>query len=91
MDNLPSQVGAYEQERLRALAQKPNTTVLTVEHDHKHAVWPVATLRPLLERLAERVTSFDESVSDFAVRKACLEDPEVLRFKRDHLNLLQFQ
>ena len=84
---LPSQVGAYEEERLRALAQKPNTTVLKVEHDHKHAVWPVAKLRPLLERLAERVTTFDESVSDFTVRKTCLDDPEILAFKRDHLNL----
>jgi hypothetical protein len=83
---LPSQVGAYEEARLRELSQRPNTTVLKVEHDHKHAAWPVAKLRPVLERLAARVVSFDDSVSDFTVRKTCLEDPEILAFKRDHLN-----
>ena len=34
MESVPAEVGVYGTERLRELAERPNTQVLTVEHDH---------------------------------------------------------
>ena len=79
-----SDIAAYQKERLRELASRPNTTVLDVEHDHHHDPWPVSRLRPVLERLTARVLSTPEDVSDFVLRKQCLEDEEVLAFQRNH-------
>ena len=82
------EVGAYEKERLKELSEKPNTTVLTADHEFKHDPWKASTLRPLLEGLATRVTTeFKESDSDFLVRKRCLEDPKVKDFQRQHPQL----
>lgn len=87
MDALCTEVGAFEDERLRELASRPNTTVYTPKHDFVHEPWRAERLRPLLERIAARVCTFDESVCDFAVRKACLEDPDVRSFQRQHPKL----
>lgn len=85
---LPTQVGAFEASRLRELSERPNTTVLTVDHTQTHEPWTVARLRPMMERLATRVAGFDASIDDFRVRKACLEgDEEVLAFQRQHPKL----
>lgn len=85
--NLDTDVNAYEKQRLEELSQRPNTTVLTVEHDFVNEPWPVSRLRPLLERLAKRVTEFSDETDDFVVRKTCLDDPEVLEFQRMHPKL----
>ena len=87
MENLESEVGAYERKRLEELAERPNTTVLTVEHDFINEPWPVSRLRPLLEALAKRVSEFPDDASEFTVRKQCLDDPEVLAFQRMHPKL----
>ena len=84
MSGIENDVAAYQKERLRELASRPNTTVLDVEHDHHHDPWPVSRLRPLLERLAGRVLSTPDDVSDFVLRKQCLEDSEALEFQRNH-------
>ena len=84
---LQSEVQAHHQERLRELAERPNTTVLTVEYDDKHDPWPVERVRPMMERLVARVLSFGDEVDDFRVRKTCLDDPEVLAFQRQHPKL----
>lgn len=75
---------AYHREHLERLASRPNTTVFAPEHEFTHDAWKVARLRPVLEGLAARVAAFDADVSDFAVRKQCLDDPEVLAFQRQH-------
>lgn len=80
-------MGAYEKQRLEELASRPNTTVLTVEHDFVNDPWPVSRLQPLLERLATRVTSFPDDTPDFVVRKTCLEDSDFLEFQRMHPKL----
>lgn len=85
--NLESDVGAYEKKRLQDLSSRRNTTVLTVEHDFINEPWPVSRLRPLLERLAKRVTEFPDGTDEFVVRKTCLDDPEVLQFQRMHPQL----
>lgn len=85
--DVASEVGAYQQERLRELSQRPNTSVLQVEYDAVRDPWPVARLRPVMEGLVARVLAFDDATSDFAVRKACLDDPETLEFQRAHPKL----
>lgn len=84
MSELQNDVAAYQKERLHELASRPNTTVLDVEHDHHHDPWPVSRLRPVLERLTGQVLSTPDDVSDFTLRKRCMEDAEVLEFQRNH-------
>tara|TARA_B110001452_G_scaffold206666_1_gene176770 strand:- start:162 stop:584 length:423 start_codon:yes stop_codon:yes gene_type:complete len=81
---MDSEVKAYERERLQKLSEKKNTTVLTVEHDFINDPWPERRLRNVMEPLVARVLTFDDSVSDFTLRKTCMEDPEVLEFQRQH-------
>lgn len=85
MSGLPTDVHAFDTAHLEELSSRPNSTVYTVKHDHVHEPWPVERLRPVLERLATRVVSFDDDVDDFRVRKTCMEeDAEILAFQRDH-------
>lgn len=85
---LPSDVGAFERERLEALAEKRNTTVLTVEHDEVRDPWPTARVRPVLERLAARVAAAPDDADNFRLRKACVADDEEARdFQRAHPKL----
>ena len=77
---MQTEVQAFENERLQKLSEKKNTTVLTVQHDFINDPWPEKRLRDVMEPLVARVLAFDASVSDFALRKACMEDPEVLAF-----------
>ena len=72
---------------LRDKANQPNTTVYETTYTSTHTPWTSATLRPLLERLATRVTAFAPDVDDFVVRKTCLDDPEVCRFQKAHPKL----
>lgn len=77
-----------ERERLRALAERPNTTVLTPSHDAVRDPWKAEKLRVVVDRLVERVLSFPASESDFKIRKTCIEeDEEVLAFQRAHPRL----
>lgn len=87
MSSVPSDVAAYQQQKLQELADRPNTTVYTVAHDSTHEPWPASRVRAVSEALAARVASFDAGASDFAVRKACLDDPEALAFQRRHPKL----
>lgn len=87
MDTVETNVGAYERKRLERLSQQPNTTVFKTEYDATHTAWKSKRLRTVAEGLASRVTAFGEDVSDFQVRKRCLDDPEVLRFQREHPKL----
>lgn len=82
--SLDGDVRAYERERLEELSQRPNTTVFTPSHDQQREPWKSSRLRGVMESLAERVTTFEASASDFAVRKACLDDAEILAFQREH-------
>lgn len=81
---METEVQAFENERLRRLSEKKNTTVLTVQHDFVNDPWTEKRLRDVMEPLVARVLSFDDGVSDFALRKTCMEDPEVLAFQRQH-------
>tara|TARA_B110001452_G_C15229624_1_gene426009 strand:- start:1658 stop:2080 length:423 start_codon:yes stop_codon:yes gene_type:complete len=81
---MDSEVKAFENERLRKLSEKKNTTVLTVEHDFINDPWPEPRLRNVMEPLVARVLTFDDSVSDFTLRKTCMDDSEVLEFQRQH-------
>lgn len=79
-------MSACQEEHMRQLADDPQNTVYKTEYEH-HEAWSVARLRPLLERLAARVSAFPEEACDFTVRKTCLDDPEVLAFQRVHPQL----
>ena len=81
---MDAEVKAYETERLRKLSERKNTTVLTVQHDFVTDPWPESRLRGVMEPLLARVLAFDDSVDDFSLRKACLDDEEVLAFQRQH-------
>lgn len=87
MSSLESEVGAYERERLEKLAEQPNTTVFKNDYDSTHEAWKATRLRGISERVAKRVTEFSGDVSDFQVRKQCLDDAEVLEFQRHHPKL----
>ena len=87
MSPIASEVGAYEKERLDKLSQQPNTTVFKTEYDSRHEPWEAKRLRRLAEKVAKRVTEFEGDVSDFKIRKACMEDEEVLNFQRQHPKL----
>lgn len=83
--SVPTEVGNYTEEHLRELASRPNTTVLQESHDRLRDPWPAARLRLVMERLTARVLAADDAVSDFALRKACLnDDSEILEFQRAH-------
>ena len=86
---MDSEVAAYQEERLKQLASQPNTTVYTTKYDNKHDAWPVQKIRPICERIAKRVsTEFDDDISDFQLRKACLQgDEEVRQFQKHHPQL----
>lgn len=84
MTSLSSEVQAYEDAHLRELAARPNTTVFQATHDVVRDPWPVNRLQPLIEQLVARVLAFGDEVDDFRVRKACLDDAEVLEFQRYH-------
>lgn len=81
---MQTDVQAFENERLRKLSERPDATVLTVKHDFINDPWPEERLRNVMEPLVVRVLTFGEEVSDFAVRKKCMEDSEVLEFQRRH-------
>jgi hypothetical protein len=85
--SLRGEVDAYHDEHLRDLADKPNTTVYKTEYDTVREPWKAADARRVAERIAERTASFGDEASDFALRKALLEDEEVLRFQRCHPKL----
>lgn len=87
MNSLRAEAAALEEERLRELASRPNTTVYRAQHDDVDEAWKVATLRPVIERLTARVKAFGDDVSDFTVRKECLDDEEILAFQRRHPNM----
>lgn len=74
--------------RAEELSKRPNTVVYKTEYDSVEEPWPVSRVRAVLESLAKRVQEeFPDSVSDFTVRKKCMEDEEVLQFQRRHPNL----
>jgi hypothetical protein len=82
---LPTEVNAFERDRLEELASRPNTTVLQPEYASVRDPWPAKRLRCVMEGLMARVLSFGEDVDDFVVRKTCLEEnEEVLAFQRQH-------
>lgn len=77
-----------QKQHLENLASRPNTTVMTVEHDVKNDPWPVSRLRPVMESIMRGVTQKEEEdITDFALRKRMLEDPETLAFQRQHPQL----
>jgi hypothetical protein len=82
--DLPQEVQAYQQAHLQELASRPNTTVLTVQHDSIADPWTETRLTTVLNSLQERILAADDEVDDFVLRKRCLEDPETLAFQRQH-------
>ena len=87
---IPSDVAAFQDEKLKRLAEQPNTTVYTVAHDEVADAWPIARVRGIMDRIALRINDEFGDVerhSDFAVRKVCLDDPETLAFQRRHPKL----
>lgn len=81
---MEAQLHAMQQEHLRELADRKNTTVFTVQHDAAHEPWPVARLRDVLEPLAARVVAFPEDADHVHVAASCLDCAETVAFKRDH-------
>lgn len=81
---MDTEVQAFENERLRTLSEKKNTTVLTVQHDFINEPWSETRLRGVMEPLVARVLAFSNDVCDFKLRKACLDDSETLAFQRQH-------
>ena len=77
-------VEAMHTQKMRDLASQPNTTVYEATHDVVREPWKVSRLRPILERLVERVLSFPDNVSDFCLRKTCLDDAEIACFQKAH-------
>ena len=83
--NLPANMEAMHDAKLRELAARPNTTVYKPTFDHLHEPWRVARLRPVLERLMTRVYEFSEDATDDDVRVGCVhEDAEMEAFRKDH-------
>jgi hypothetical protein len=80
-------VGAFQRSRLEQLAAQPNTTVYEPTFASVREAWRTDEVRPLLERIATRVTAFPPETADFVVRKTCLDDPDILRFQRAHPKL----
>ena len=88
MEGMQTDVKVMEQSRLEELSSRPNTTVLEVSHEFKHERWSVVRLRRCVDRIYRRVSDeLDCSLSDFAVRKACLDEEEILEFQRVHPKL----
>ena len=83
-------VAAYQTEKLKKLAEKPNTTVFTVKHDQVTTAWPSKRVKSAVETIARKIHAEftdTEKFSDFCVRKECMKDPEVLAFQRQHPKL----
>lgn len=80
---IPSEVKAFQEEKLRELAERPNTQVLRPKFT-VHKAWKADRLRGVMEKLVARVVSADKDMPDFTLRKACLEDTEILTFQRQH-------
>ena len=90
MQDVENEVKAFQREKLEELASRPRTTVYDVVHDFKSDPWPAERARKVMESVARRLKeefSDEERFSDFAVRKKCMEDEEVLAFQRQHPKL----
>lgn len=85
--SISGEVGAYEKERLHSLSQQPNTTVYKTEYESHHEPWTASRLRTVAEQVATKVCGLDRAMTDFQVRKTCLEDKEILAFKKQHTQL----
>lgn len=89
---VPSNVESVHKDHLRQLSERPNTTVLTVEHDVKNDPWSAARLRTVMESITTRTLATPAEVNDFALRKKLLSEDvyggvpasEVLSFQRQH-------
>lgn len=84
---MESEVAAFQTEKLRQLAEEPNTTVYEPTHDYRGDPWPAHRLREVTERIAAKVTAYGDDVTDFRVRKDCLKDPDILEFSHTHPKL----
>lgn len=83
-----SSVRELMNERMRRLADEPNTTVLQTDYDTVREPWKVARLRAIMERITKRATQeFAEDADDIALRKTLMEDAEILEFQRAHPKL----
>lgn len=72
----------------RIQREHPEAEVLEVTHDFRHEPWKVDRLQAVFECIVYRaLEDFPPDASDFAVRKALLDDEEILRFKKDHPRL----
>lgn len=82
---MQSNMQAMHDAKLRELADRPNTTVYTPSFDTVREPWRVARLRPVLERLMQRVYGFADDATDDVVREGCVkDDDEIQAFKKDH-------
>ena len=75
---------------MRELAQKPNTTVYTVQHTSTHEPWKVERVRRVTNQIVECVraaTSATDSGEGKHLRATCFADPEVVDFKKQHPHL----
>lgn len=83
--SIPSDVQSVHREHLRDLSQRPNTTVLDVEHDIRNEPWSAARLRGVMESITARVMDTPDTVDDYTLRKTLLTgDNEMLAFQRQH-------
>jgi hypothetical protein len=87
MPPLPAEAGAYARAQLEELAARPNTVVYEASHDVVAEPWSAERAKAVMESVVKRVLAFDYAVSDFCVRKTCLDDPEALAFQRRHPKL----
>lgn len=84
---IQSQAAAMHEEQLRRLADRSDTVVYKPTYASVHEPWKATDARRVAEYIASKTSSFGEETSDFALRKALLEEEEVLKFQRCHPKL----
>lgn len=97
MENIRSHVSMLNEERMRALAQRPNTSVYTVQHTSTHTPWKAERVRRVAHKIVEFAQSSHSQSSttgdlrnDEHIRQndeQLLADTEVAEFKLAHPNL----
>lgn len=85
--SVPSDVSAFTRQQLEELASRPNTTVYETTYSDVADAWPASRVEVVLQLLLGQSANPEAPQDDFRYRKACLDLPDVLEFKRRHPQL----